>query len=296
MNGAAGNRLHTPLSSLPGFGSHAWSRYRGPILDGLAIGGIGLLVYLLVHGGYGFDLFAYWNVDPGNPYAIPTGFGHFHYSPPAAWLALPLKPFSFEAAFWVYLGVQLAALLVIGGRYGLAWLAFPPVAIEMYHGNIHLLLALAVWLGFRLPWTWSFVLLTKVSSGVGLLWFAVRREWWSLALAVGVTAGLVIVWLVIRPDLWQAWLNHMLTSNEIAEPAPNAIHVSTYLRIAVAALIVIWGARTDRRWTVALGSTLALPILWIHGLSMLVALTPQDRPGFRSGRAVAQPQTRTEVQ
>lgn len=283
---------------MPELGTYAWSRYRGPILDGLAFAGIALLAYLLIGGGYGFDLFAYWNVDPGNPYAIAYGIGHFHYTPPAAWLALPLQPFSFDSAFWIYLVVQVAALLVIGGRYGLAWLAFPPVAIEIYHGNIHLLLALAIWLGFRFPWAWSVVLLTKISSGVGLLWFVVRREWRNLALALGVTAGIAIVSLVMRPDLWQAWLRHVLTSNEIAEPAPNAIHVSTFLRVAVGALIVAWGARTNRRWTVALGSTLALPILWIHGLAMLVAMTPQNRPGFRDGRIrpPARLQTRTDVQ
>ncbi len=58
-------------------------------------------------------------------------------------------------------------------------------------GNVHMLLALAIVLGFRWPATWSFVLLTKVTPGIGLLWFAVRREWRSLAIALGATAVLV---------------------------------------------------------------------------------------------------------
>jgi hypothetical protein len=37
-------------------------------------------------------------------------------------------------------------------------------------------------------------------------------------------------------------------------------------------VIVVWGARTDRRWTVALSATLALPALWMSGLAMLVAM------------------------
>ena len=58
------------------------------------------------------------------------------------------------------------------------WLfAFPPVALELYHGNVHLLIAAAIALGFSYPWTWSFVLLTKVTPGLALVWFAVRREW-----------------------------------------------------------------------------------------------------------------------
>ncbi len=33
-----------------------------------------------------------------------------------------------------------------------------------------------------------------------------------------------------------------------------------------------WGARTDRRWTVVVATTLALPTLWFHGLAMLVGV------------------------
>ena len=36
--------------------------------------------------------------------------------------------------------------------------------------------------------SWAFVLLTKVTPGIGLLWFAIRRRWRDLAIALGVTA------------------------------------------------------------------------------------------------------------
>ena len=68
-----------------------------------------------------------------------------------------------------------------------------PVSQEILIGNIHLLLAAAIVLGFRWPGTWAFVLLTKVTPGVGLLWFAVRREWRSLGIALGATAAIVAV-------------------------------------------------------------------------------------------------------
>ena len=77
------------------------------------------------------------------------------------------------------------------GRRGVRviWLlALPPVALEIYHGNIHLWIAAAIALGFRYPWTWGFVLLTKVTPGIGLLWFAVRREWQALGVALGAVA------------------------------------------------------------------------------------------------------------
>ena len=44
-------------------------------------------------------------------------------------------------------------------------------------GNIHLLLGAVIVAGFRWPWLWALPLLTKVTPGVGLLWFALRREW-----------------------------------------------------------------------------------------------------------------------
>ncbi len=72
-------------------------------------------------------------------------------------------------------------------------LAFPPVALELYHGNVHLLMAAAIVLGFRYPVGWSFLLLTKVTPGVGLIWFAVRREWRPLLIALGFTGALVAV-------------------------------------------------------------------------------------------------------
>ena len=61
--------------------------------------------------------------------------------------------------------------------------------MEIAGGNISLLLALAIVAGFSRPWTWAFVILTKITPGIGLLWFALRREWRSLAIALGATAA-----------------------------------------------------------------------------------------------------------
>jgi hypothetical protein len=112
---------------------------------------------------------------------------------------------------WDALLVGTAIWLGLGSlRSVLAIFAFPAVALELYHGNVHLLIAAAIWLGFRYPAAWSFVLLTKVTPGVGLVWFAIRREWRSLAIALGVTAALVAVSLVIDGRLWESWLRDSL--------------------------------------------------------------------------------------
>src|SRR5436305_1705444 len=96
------------------------------------------------------------------------------------------------------------------------WLARPwpvallvlalPVSQEVMIGNIHLLLAAAIVLGFRWPATWAFVLLTKVTPGVGLLWFLVRREWRSLAIALAMAVGIAGVSYVLAPSPWADWL------------------------------------------------------------------------------------------
>ena len=50
----------------------------------------------------------------------------------------------------------------------------------------------------------------------------------------------------------------------------------------VAALLVYWGARTDRPWTVPVAATLGLPIIWPHGLCLALAAVPFLRLGDRA--------------
>ena len=86
-----------------------------------------------------------------------------------------------------------AVRFLTGPRLLAAGLLFPFAAMEVAGGNVSLLLAAAIVLGFRWPAAWSIVLLTKITPGIGLLWFAVRREWRSLAIALGATAVIAAV-------------------------------------------------------------------------------------------------------
>ncbi|MHB8398274.1 MAG: hypothetical protein ACYDCI_04990, partial [Candidatus Limnocylindrales bacterium] len=133
-----------------------------------------------------------------------------------------------------------------------------------------------------------FVLLTKVTPGIGLLWFAVRREWAHLAIAVAATALVIAVSDLASPGLWTQWID-VLRSNSGSGGAtgfgltPSAILIPLAVRLPVAAIVVVWGARTSRRWTVPLASFIALPVLWILGLSLLVGVIPLLRTsGSRS--------------
>ena len=156
-------------------------------------------------------------------------------------------------------------------------LALPPVALELYHGNVHLWIAAAIVLGFRYPWTWAFVVLTKVTPGVGLVWFAVRREWRALAVATGVTAGIVAVSVLVDQRLWVDWVHFLSTTPEGGTVAQFQMAIPLLIRLPVAAVLVAWGGLTDRRWTVPLAATLALPVLWVSGFAICAACLPLAR-------------------
>jgi hypothetical protein len=145
--------------------------------------------------------------------------------------------------------------------------------MELAGGNIELLLAVAIVLGFRWPATWAFVLLTKVTPGVGLLWFVVRREWRSLAIVLGATAAIAAVSIVLAPAAWAQWPS-VLAGIAGRSGTWAAVPIPLVVRLPFAVALVVWGARTNRRWTVPVASMLALPALWYGGFSMLLAVLP----------------------
>jgi hypothetical protein len=253
---------------------------RRAIRDGAVIVGLLFAVYLFVVVApavrtVGFDAFAYWNVNGADPYRIGVGgLGAFNYSPPMARLFDIFGALSWPAFLWLWLALLIGNIVWLGQRgVRVLWiLAFPPVALELFEGNVHLWIAAAIALGFRYPWTWAFVLLTKVTPGVGLLWFAVRREWRSLGIALGVTAAIVAVSLVVDARLWQEWIGFIGSTPEGGSLAQFQIGVPLWIRLPAAAVLVAWGGVTDRRWTVPLAATLALPVLWLSGFAICSAL------------------------
>ena len=268
---------------------------------GLVLAGIMFGVYLFVFvapgiGTFGYDAYAYWSVSMPEPYLAPVGaLGSYNYSPAFAQVA---DWFS-SIDWWVFL--YLWTCLLVGSVIWIAgspiWVAvafaIPLVSVELYHGNIHILLAVAIVLGFRHPWTWSFVLLTKPSAGVGLLWFVVARRMAQAGDRAGHdgrhrcgllhprTTGLV---RLVRAASGQRGLH--------AADATN-LPIPLWIRLPMAAVVVVWGARTDRRWTVVLASMMALPVLWPGSGAMLIGLLPDlrrrygDRPLTRSSSATA---------
>jgi len=221
--------------------------------------------------------------------------GSFVYSPIAARLFQLDSLLPFWQFLWLWTALLVGTVLWLGGRRRWLWiLAFPPVALELYHGNVHLLIAAAIALGFRYPVAWVFVLVTKVTPGVGLLWFAVRREWRSLAIALGVTAALVAVSLAFDFRLWQQWIERDLLVSFQQPPNQPQIPIPLLLRLPAAAALVIWGARTDRKWTVPMAAAIAMPVLWIAAFSVLAALPALGRPELAE-RSTSAPDRATRV-
>ncbi len=271
----------------PGRGSRSPRRaiVDGGIVAGLLFAGYLFLVVGPAAGTFGFDAYAYWAVDPGDPYgATAGGLGAFTYSPVMAWAFAAFAGVPFWQFLWAWTAILVGTAAWLGGRSVrsiLAVLAFPPVALELYHGNVHLLMAAAIALGFRYPAAWAFIVLTKVTPGVGLAWFLVRREWRSLGIALGVTGILAGVSFAADPEAWRSWVTDSLGATATGAPLNQfAIQIPLWLRVPTALLVVAWGAHTDRRWTVPVAATLALPVLWPSGLAVLAALWPvlQRRP------------------
>jgi hypothetical protein len=138
------------------------------------------------------DAYAYWTTRDGVFYdAATTGrIGAYLYSPAFAQLLAPLVwlPIAVFTSIWTALNC--ATLWFLLRRWALPSLIFVPIALEIVSGNVNLLYAAAIVVGFRWPGAWALMFLTKVTPGVGVLWFLVRREWRSLAIALGVTAAI----------------------------------------------------------------------------------------------------------
>jgi hypothetical protein len=240
---------------------------------------------------FGFDAYAYWSIDLGNLYggalSNTSDLGAFRYTPAAGQLFAPFHFLPWELFLAIWTAAMVAALIWLAGRNWLLLLAFPPIALELYHGNIHLFMAVAIVAGFRYPIAWAFIVLTKVSPGVGALWFAFRGEWRKFAIAVGATLAIAAASFVIAPNLWREYTTTMIDNLAYDPGHPYPVPIPVPIRMAMSAAIVWWGARTDRRWVVPVAVALSLPIIWFHGLAVLAACIPLWREDRRARAASA---------
>jgi hypothetical protein len=237
--------------------------------------------------GTGQDARCYWQATLADPYLHSEWNDPiaYVYSPAFLQLVSPLTALPWQLFMAAWTATLLFAVRVLTGpRLFLAGLLFPFTAMEVAGGNVSLLLAVAIAIGFRWPAAWAIVLLTKITPGVGLLWFAVRREWRSLAIALGATAVIALVSFVLLPEQWRAWIDVVIRNATAGRTGTWAsVPIPLAVRLPFAIALVVWGARTDRRWTVPVASMLALPAVWYGGISMLLAVIPLLPVGWAAG-------------
>lgn len=227
------------------------------------------------------DMHAYWisrvalNYDAFGPFMI----GAYLYSPAFAHAIAPLTALDWPTFAGLWTAILCVSLAWLAGRWSLLLLLFSvAVPLELMLGQVDILIAAAIVVGFRYPAAWALPLLTKVAPGVGLLWFAFRREWGKLLLALSATAAIAIVSAMIDPSLWRGWLTLLVRS--FGEPQPvlwSYLAAPEWLRLPIAIAILWWGARSDRYWTVPFAATLAMPILWANVACILLGCIPLTR-------------------
>jgi len=260
---------------------------RRALHDGLTVAGMVFAAYywwLLTTGaGQPVDAAWYWHADPAHLYPNPElgEANGYNYSPAFEFVMAPLRLLDFPVFVAAWRAALLALLAWMAGPLTLPLLLTVPVASEVNAGNIQILLGAAIVVGFRHPAAWALVLLTKVTPGIGLLWFALRREWRHLAVAGAVTGALAAVSVMWMPGAWAGWLQ--LLSQPA--PAPSPYYWSFWSRLPLALGVIAIGAWRGWRWTVPVAATLALPVFYIISPSLLVAAIPLARQDLNDRRA-----------
>lgn len=256
---------------------------------GLTVAAIAYLVvraYLMLTSDdsiLGADAYTYWSAPYDDPYRGPQlGLpGAYLYPPPFLQALAPLRllPWEVFQALWAAAGLVALVYLVgpIGAALAITFLPF--VFRDLLVGNIHLMLAAAIVIGMRRPAIWAFPILTKITPGIGVLWFVARGNWRAAGIAIVLTAAASIASFALAPHLWDAWFDRMSGDTGTAGPGYLVILV---IRVALAAILVIAAGRTNRPWLLPIAILVSLPILWPDSLAILLAAFPLMAREFRS--------------
>jgi hypothetical protein len=273
--------MHPRLSLLPGR-ARATLRHEAA---GLLAAALALVLVLFFAGRStagdwptGREALCYWAPSLVEPYAQSdwTAPLAYVYSPAFLQVLEPLRALPWLAFLAAWTALLLGAVRwLVGARL---WpLGILIAAPEIAGGNVHLLLAVAIVAGFRSPAAWALPLLTKVTPGVGLVWFAARREWRHVAVALGATAAIVAVSAWLDAGSWREWLGVLAASADRTTGTWSAVGIPLAVRLPAAVVLLAWGARTDRRWVVPVGVLLALPAVWFGSIALLLAVVPLRR-------------------
>jgi hypothetical protein len=224
------------------------------------------------------DFHAYWESRDVINYGAygPFVIGAFLYSPAFAHLIAPITALPWQVFAGIWTAILVGAFVWLTGRWALPiLLTSVAVALELYLGQVDILIAAAIVIGFRYPAAWAFPILTKVAPGIGLLWFVFRREWRNLLIALSVTAAVAAISAIIAPELWRGWFDLLTRSVTQRQTITGSyLNIPLWARLPAAVALLWWGARSDRYWTVPVAAFLAMPILWLNVFTILLGAVP----------------------
>ena len=184
-----------------------------------AVGAVFLLVVAVAKWGWAADEYAYWlagrRIIDGLPIydqaanaVTPTAFW---YPPIVAQVIAPISAvvgWQVFAAGWIAL--MLGCLWWLAGRdvlTALALCAFPPVAVEFWWRNVHLILAVLLVLAIRRWGGWFAVAAgIKVAPVLGVAYLALRGRWREAGIALAFGLGLLAVSFALAPDAWRQFI------------------------------------------------------------------------------------------
>jgi Glycosyltransferase family 87 len=238
-------------------------------------------VLIALHGGTGFDSHAYWLTRHGIHYATDPGKQDAYLYSPAfahAIRALALLPWPAFALLWAAFAVGTYAWFTraVEPRWRVALFAL--CLGDIVYGNVWWLFAFAAAFGLRRPALWAIPALLKLTPTVGLIWFAVRREWRNLGLALGALLAVATVSFALAPRAWFDWFTFLRSGHEAwfpDQPVPMAI------RLAGAAALTAYAARKDRPALLPAALWLATPMFSINGVAIF-AVVPFLQRGRRA--------------
>ena len=256
-----------------------------------AVGASVLLVVAVTRWDMPADEHAYWlaaqrllagqqlydaSATPGTPFA-------YWYPPIVAQVLAPVVavlPSAIFSAVWILL--MLGCLWWLAGRsvlVALAMCAFPPIAVEFWFRNVHLIIAVLLVLGLRRWGGWFSVgAAIDLSPGLSIPYLALRglrRE----ALVATAFGAVLLAWSVaFAPDAWRQYLDIALSL--APRDAPGLLPVPYLVRVVAGLLLTVIAARLEPRIgnpLLVVAVVLALPALWFAALSTLAAVVPLMR-------------------
>ena len=291
--GASKNETVVDLAS-------TWQWDRLAIIAMTMVGAIVGIAALLGYAPLPGDAQAYWLASPAHPY---TSLGYYVFPPALAQLLEPVRWAGSQVFVIGWTALCFGSIGYVLGRWSAVAVALAFVATRIpgpwsepvasaFMGNVTSIMVAAMVAGVRHPALWAVPLLTKMTVGVGVLWFAFRGEWRSFALALSVTAGIAAVLFVISPSAWTDFAAFALANLGATSNGPPIVGPPLGIRLPIAVALVWWGARTNRAWLLPIAGATAL--IGLYGVGSLVAVavgalktaTPVERRADDAGAPV----------